>query len=147
MNNDIASFLISTDDGDAVITRARGHGRELATRLGFPEPRLFLVTIIISELARNIVMYAKVGQISLEIRKRGRTSGLVIVASDQGPGIANLERALLCGYSTSGSNGCGLPAVSRIADDFSIDTRPGVGTTVNVALWPDRPQRAFRPLT
>jgi serine/threonine-protein kinase RsbT len=62
-------------------------------------------------------------------------SGIVVIARDTGPGIADVERALEAGYSTSGSLGLGLPGVRRIMDEFDIVSGVGQGTTVTVTKW------------
>jgi serine/threonine-protein kinase RsbT len=61
--------------------------------------------------------------------------GLLIVASDEGPGIADIPLALRDGFSTSGSLGIGLPGVRRLMDEFDITSQPGVGTIVTVTKW------------
>jgi serine/threonine-protein kinase RsbT len=64
----------------------------------------------------------------------GKT-GLLIIASDEGPGIADISLALQDGYSTSRSLGLGLPGVRRLMDEFSIDSEVGKGTTVTLKKW------------
>ena len=58
-----------------------------------------------------------------------------VVASDHGPGIADLERALTDGYTTGGGLGLGLPGARRLVDEFDIKTAPGEGTTVTLIKW------------
>jgi serine/threonine-protein kinase RsbT len=117
-----------------VIAQAREEGRVLGLQLGFSTPRILMVTTVISELARNIMMYAHSGEIRLGLHVSGKRSGLSIVAWDEGPGIADLNLAMLSGYSTSGSPGLGLPGVNRIADEFRIESRPG-HTLVRAIFW------------
>jgi serine/threonine-protein kinase RsbT len=64
-----------------------------------------------------------------------RREGLLIVASDEGPGISDIPRALRDGFSTSGSLGIGLPGVRRLMDEFAIESKPGCGTTITVTKW------------
>jgi serine/threonine-protein kinase RsbT len=132
-------FTITENNSADGIVQAREEGRMLALELGFSSARTAQVTTVISELARNIAMYARSGEISVDlcsgITINGRRrQGISITAADAGPGIANPEYALLCGYSTSGSTGFGLTGVNRMADDFSIDSKPG-STTVRAILW------------
>lgn len=122
---------------DADIVTARMHGRELAVQLGFPSGPATLVATAISELARNILLYALRGEITLTPLRASSRRGLMVVARDEGPGIPDIERALQDGYSTSGRLGLGLPGVRRLVDEFSIDTQPGRGTTVVVKKWTD----------
>jgi serine/threonine-protein kinase RsbT len=120
----------------ADIVTARQHGRELATRSGFSETESTLIATIISELARNIVLYAEIGEIILEKANHSdNRRGIVIISRDQGPGIPDVQRALVGGYSTSGGLGLGLCGVRRMVDDFYIDTGAGKGTTITAKKW------------
>jgi serine/threonine-protein kinase RsbT len=117
------------------IVTARQKGRELATAMGFSRTEQTLLATAISEVARNIVSYAGQGLVTLsEIEERGR-HGIMIVASDQGPGIRDLELAMRDGYSTGNSLGLGLPGARRLVDDFDLASSPGVGTTVTLKKW------------
>ena len=120
---------------DTDIVAARQGGRTLAAKLGFNNTDATLIATAISELARNIILYAKKGEIILSSLHKSGFCGIGVVARDQGPGISNLEQAMKMGYSTSGSLGMGLPGVSRLMDEFEIDSRPGSGTTVVIKKW------------
>lgn len=109
---------------------ARQKGRALAGELGFSTAQATLIAAVISELARNIIEYAGRGEIVL--RPDG-AAGMIVSASDNGPGITDLQAALRSGYSTSGGLGLGLPGVRRIADSFEIESGPG-GTVVTLAM-------------
>ncbi|HEY4038921.1 MAG TPA: ATP-binding protein [Burkholderiaceae bacterium] len=117
------------------IVTARLQGRVLAERLGFSPGEATLVATAISELARNIVQYAGNGDIELRSTVNGSRRGIVVVARDRGPGIADLKLAVRSGYSTSGGLGLGLPGVRRIVDDFQIVSNRDDGTTVTVIKW------------
>ena len=119
----------------ADIVTARQHGRELALQNGFSSAESTLVATVISELARNIVLYAQNGEIILDRANGSKRNGIIIISKDSGPGIADVERALAGGYSTSGGLGLGLSGVRRIVDEFSIDTAVGSGTTVVATIW------------
>ncbi|OLD61711.1 MAG: ATP-binding protein, partial [Ignavibacteria bacterium 13_1_40CM_2_61_4] len=99
---DDVSVLINAD-GDLV--RAREQGRVLAGQLGFQHSDLTLVATAISELARNILRYARRGEIVLRRAEDGGVPGIVIIARDEGPGIPDLNRAMEPGYSTAGGLG------------------------------------------
>jgi serine/threonine-protein kinase RsbT len=120
---------------DTDIVTARQKGREMASQLGFSAADLALIATAISELARNIVLYAKEGEIVLGLSENGDRRGITVVARDEGPGIPDVERALQEGYSTSRSLGLGLPGVRRLMDDFHITSEVGSGTTVVVTRW------------
>ena len=120
----------------ADIVTARQHGRELALQSGFSETESTLIATIISELARNIVLYAQIGEIVLEKAVNGEhRRGVVIISRDKGPGIPDVQRALVGGYSTSGGLGLGLCGVRRMVDEFYIDTGADKGTTVTAKKW------------
>lgn len=119
----------------ADIVTARQRGREMALRLGFSETESTLIATIISELARNIVLYAQSGEITLEHTATGERRGLVITCQDHGPGIPDVQRALVGGYSTSGGLGLGLCGVQRMVDELHIDTKLGRGTTITAKKW------------
>jgi len=120
----------------ADIVTARQHGRELAIRSGFSETESTLIATIISELARNIVLYAKTGEIILEkATNSDHHHGIMIISRDHGPGIPDVQRALVGGYSTSGGLGLGLCGVRRMVDEFYIDTGVDKGTTVTAKKW------------
>jgi serine/threonine-protein kinase RsbT len=123
---------------DADIVAARQAGREMATQVGFKGSDLTLIATAISELARNIVVYAKHGEIVLATLEEGGRTGLSVVARDEGPGIADVEKAMRDGFSTGGSLGLGLPGARRLMDDFEIESRLGVGTTVTMRKWVTR---------
>ena len=122
-------------NSDQDIVLARQKGRALAAEAGFSPVDCTLVATAISELARNIVSYAKNGEIAFQLVRDSRRSGILIIASDDGPGIADLRLALRDGFSTSGSLGLGLPGVKRLVDEFQISSSAGQGTVVKVTKW------------
>lgn len=122
-------------ESDTDIVTARQKGRALATALGFSSGDATIVATAISELARNIVLYAKRGEIIIQTVNRGARRGLTITARDEGDGIADVRQAMQDGYSTSGRLGVGLPGVKRLMDEFEITSEVGRGTTVTVKKW------------
>jgi serine/threonine-protein kinase RsbT len=120
-------------DGDIVVARQKG--RVLASRLGFSSSDLTLIATAISELARNILQYAGMGEIVVTHVVGAPRPGLVIIARDKGPGITDLRKALQEGYSTSGGLGLGLPGVRRLMDEFEVASEMGQGTTVTAKKW------------
>jgi serine/threonine-protein kinase RsbT len=120
---------------DADIVRARQQGREVASQLTFTPSDLTVIASAISELARNIFSYAGTGEIRVGLVERNGRRGVMIVASDEGPGIRDVDLALQDGYSTSGSLGLGLPGVRRLVDEFEIRTQQDVGTEITLRKW------------
>jgi serine/threonine-protein kinase RsbT len=128
------SVTIAIASATDVVT-ARQRGRELAAKLGFSGGDQTVIATAISEMARNILEYARTGQIELGVAHRGSRIGLVVVARDAGPGIADISRAMQDGYSTGHGLGLGLPGVKRLMDEFAIVSAPGEGTCVTVRKW------------
>ncbi len=117
------------------IVTARQKGRELAARLGFSNTELTLIATAISEVTRNIVEYAKCGELCLNIVQQGNKHGIIVIASDKGPGIPNIKLAMQDGYSTGHSLGLGLPGAKRLMDEFEIISEVGKGTKVTMKKW------------
>lgn len=117
------------------IVGARQIGRDLARDIGFGTVDQARVATAISELARNIYLYAENGTITYEIVKDGQRKGLKTIASDSGPGIGDISQAMEDGFSTSGGLGAGLPGVKRLMDHFDIISEPGKGTTIITIKW------------
>ncbi len=120
---------------DMDVVQARNQGRAFALQLGFSPGEATLIATAISELSRNIVTYARRGTVTLHQSNSAGRAGLVIVASDAGPGIADVALAVRDGYSSSGGLGLGLPGVRRLMDEFEISSVLGRGTTVTVKKW------------
>jgi serine/threonine-protein kinase RsbT len=120
------------------IAVARGEVRALAVWIGFrviDQTRLATVT---SELARNVVKYAKRGRMIAQplddAGGEGRT-GLRLIFEDSGPGIPDIAAAMRDGFSTGRGLGKGLPGSKRLMDVFEIESEVGRGTRVTVVRW------------
>lgn len=109
--------------------------RRLASRANFDETDQFMIATAVSELATNIIRYAKHGEVTLRIIERESEIGFEIVAQDEGPGIIDLELAMKENVSSGNSLGLGLPSVKRIMDEFHIETQKGVGTMIIARKW------------
>jgi serine/threonine-protein kinase RsbT len=119
----------------ADIVTARQQGRALALQTGFSSGELTIIATAISEVARNIVEYAKEGEVILGIVREAHRQGIEIVATDQGPGIADVSTVMRDGYSTGGGLGIGLPGARRLMDEFEIQSEIGKGTIVRMIKW------------
>lgn len=135
MTCDDTKVVIATD-GD--IVSARESGRTLVSQLGFSATEVMLVATAVSELARNIVLYATPGEIVFRPLDDGSRKGILVIARDRGPGIPDMQRALGGGYSTRGGMGLGLSGTRRLMDEFDIVSASGSGTTVTVTMWSRR---------
>jgi serine/threonine-protein kinase RsbT len=121
---------------DLDIVSARVEGRNLAKEMGFGTVDQARIATAISELARNIVLYAPKGRVTVRaIASNDGGQGIEVVCEDDGPGIANVELVMQDGYSTSSGLGMGLPGTKRLMDEFEIETKLGVGTKVTVRKW------------
>jgi serine/threonine-protein kinase RsbT len=120
---------------DLDIVIARTLARDSARALGFGPIDQARIATAVSELARNIFLYAGTGNVIVrEVEKPGR-KGIEIVCEDQGPGIADIDLVMQDGYSTSRGMGKGLPGAKRLMDDFSIRSQQGIGTTITCRKW------------
>ncbi|WP_277584677.1 anti-sigma regulatory factor [Psychrobacillus antarcticus] len=115
------------------IVAARQLGRNEAKEVGFGTVDQARITTAISELARNIYLYAGKGKIEIRQITDGNLRGLLVIASDKGPGIVDVRKVMEDGYTTSGGLGAGLPGVRRLMDDFKIETVLGEGTTISAS--------------
>ena len=120
---------------DADIVTARQEGRALANQIGFSGSDQVLIATAISEAARNILQYARSGEILLSQIQNGDKRGILIIARDQGPGIKDIRRVMEDGYSSSGGLGLGLPGIKRLMNEMDVQSTPGKGTTVTFKKW------------
>ena len=120
---------------DVDIVKARQEGRRIAGDVGFSLTDLVLVATAISELARNIVRYARKGEIAIRPISNSAHRGIEIIARDEGPGIKDIEQVLQVGFSTSAGLGLGLLGVRRLMDEFEIQSKLEHGTTVVAKKW------------
>jgi serine/threonine-protein kinase RsbT len=120
---------------DVDVAAARRGVTEWAREIGLSILDRTKVVTAASELARNTVVYGRGGVMSLEIVRDGSRQGLRLTFEDQGPGIADVDRALEDGYSTGGGMGLGLPGARRLVNEFALTSTEGVGTRVTVVRW------------
>ncbi len=122
-------------DKEADIVAVRQQARELAKELHFDQFAVAALTTAASELSRNIWVHAQKGQARIRVLRNGRRVGVELEFVDHGPGIADLNRVLAGGFSTSKSLGLGLSGTRRLVDEFHIDSAPGRGTKVVICKW------------
>ena len=129
--DDIVVDVVRSDD----IIAARHAGHELARDLGFSLTDVTMIATAISEIARNITSYAGRGVVRIALQDRDGRKALVVRAEDNGPGIANIERALEEGFSTGRGLGLGLPGSRRLMDRLIVESTPGRGTVIEMWKW------------
>lgn len=129
-------IVISTD-GDIVV--ARQSGRELAAQIGCSSTDATLIATAISEVARNILTHAGHGEVEMQAigpeTNRRREPAVEVIARDDGPGIADVDRAMQDGFTTGRGLGLGLPGARRLMDEFEISSEVGTGTTIVMRKW------------
>lgn len=109
--------------------------RRWAIELGFTLIEQTKIVTAASELARNMIDYGKGGTLLLQALDDGIRKGLRLTFEDQGPGIADIDQALRDGFTSGNGMGLGLGGAKRLANEFSIHSRPGEGTRVMIARW------------
>lgn len=117
----------------ADIVRARSVARQVAAAIGFSMADQARLATAVSELARNVVQYAGEGMCEIADASDDYDIRVRIVIEDHGSGIADIDKAMKDGYSTSGGLGAGLPGTRRLMDDFFIESQPGL-TRVSIAM-------------
>ena len=131
-------ILLQIDDRTQV-GEARRAAVEMAEALGLGDTQAGKVALAVTEAATNIVKHAGTGKILLAPLVRAATVGLEILALDRGPGISNVTASMRDGYSTAGSMGAGLGALSRVSPSFELYSQPGRGTALRLEVWAGAP--------
>lgn len=125
-------FAIRSEADAATVRRA---ARDLAQQLGFDAFATAAVTTATSELSRNVFVHGGGGHAIVETLDAGGRKGIRIRFADEGPGIADVERALRGGWSSGRSLGLGLSGSRRLVDEFRLESTPGAGTHIEVIKW------------
>jgi serine/threonine-protein kinase RsbT len=120
-------------EDDVILVRRKV--RDLAQARKFDAFASAALTTATSELTRNVWVHAGQGRASIEELAEARRVGIRVEFRDSGPGIVDIERVLKGGYSTARSLGLGLSGSRRLVDDFSIESSPGLGTTIVIVKW------------
>lgn len=131
LKSDCLIFIATDRD----VISARQHGRAMAETIGLGRTDQALIATAITELAQNILLHAHRGDLYISTVNEGSRTGVCIIATDQGPGIGNIEEALEDGFSTHDRLGFGLAGTRRIVDEFEIVSKLGDGTQVRVVKW------------
>lgn len=129
-------IIISAQDEAAIVT-SRGAVRELARAMGFTVVDQTRLATAVSEIVRNVVLYAKAGRVEFRvIGDRGYGGGIEVIVEDHGPGIEDTARVLEGGYSTSQGFGRGIAGTRVLVDEFELETELGSGTRITMRKWP-----------
>jgi serine/threonine-protein kinase RsbT len=122
-----------TSEDDVVLVRKKA--RALAVARGFDVFATAAITTATSEITRNARVHAGRGRASIEELTDGVRYAIRVEVHDEGPGIADVERVLVGGYSTARSLGLGVSGSKRLVDEFAIESQVGVGTVVRMVKW------------
>jgi serine/threonine-protein kinase RsbT len=130
----VVRHTLKLDTEDDIIS-ARRRVRDIAEMRKFDAFATAAITTATSELARNVIVHAGKGVATLEEIENGALSGIRLVFEDTGPGIADVDRVLAGGYSTARSMGLGLSGSRRLVDEFTLESKVGVGTKITIVKW------------
>ena len=130
---------------DVDLMAVREAARGAAAGAGFSLVNQTKLVTAVSELARNAVVHGGGGEVRIERVQQGTLRGVRLVVSDRGPGIADINQALTDGHTTGHGLGLGLGGARRLVNDFSIQSAPGRGTTVTIAMWAAPGRAPIRP--
>ena len=122
-------MIVSVTDR-SLVAEVRRRAADLSAELGLSAVDAGRVAIVSTELATNLIKHAGGGDVSIARFADCEGTGVELLALDKGPGIANLQGALVDGHSTAGTAGGGLGAIHRTADVFAVSTSVGKGTAV-----------------
>jgi serine/threonine-protein kinase RsbT len=120
---------------DEQIVRLRQYVRERAVEQGLSLVDQTKLVTAASELARNTLLYGGGGEAQCYVLERNGRRGVRLAFIDEGPGIADVPRALSDGFTSGSGLGLGLGGAKRLCDEFDIHSTPGVGTTVTITKW------------
>ena len=121
------------DESD--ITVARRHVRELGQKQRLRPAAIEALATAVSEVARNVIVHGHAGEVFLGLVDEAGRQGVIAIARDEGPGIADVDAAMQDGFSTGKSLGLGLPSARRLVDVFELRSAVGEGTTVSLTKW------------
>lgn len=121
----------SSDD----VVKVRQQTRIMAVDAGLSLVDQTKIITAASELARNTLDYGGGGEMRIEVIEDGGRRGLRLTFEDHGPGIADVGQAMRDGFTTGTGLGLGLGGAKRLSNEFSIESKLGVGTTISIARW------------
>ncbi|HVV14742.1 MAG TPA: ATP-binding protein [Amycolatopsis sp.] len=124
-------MVIQTETDIVLVRQAT---REAALAAGFSLVQQTKLVTAASELARNALVYGGGGKAEIEVEETAQTGTVWLTFIDSGPGIPDIERALTDGYTTGSGLGLGLGGARRLADRFHIESAPGQGTVIKLAI-------------
>ena len=131
----VLSKDLMTIEREQDVVPFRNRVKEAAVKIGMGLVNQTKLITGASELVRNMLKYGKGGKVNIEILSSPRDKGIRLTFADKGPGIPDVTKAMLDGFSTGRSMGLGLPGTKRLMSEFDISSELGKGTTVTVTKW------------
>ena len=137
--SDVVKFHFDVDGSDFSSAGAASVTvKKKLRQLGYSPEVIRRVSIAMYEGEINMVIHANGGTADVE----AGDDKIVIILSDKGPGIPDVELAIQAGYSTAKDHirnlgfgaGMGLPNMIKYTDDLRIDTVVGEGTTITMTV-------------
>src|SRR5215471_14737061 len=116
------------------VAAVRRAAMEMAHGLGLSETETGALELVVTEASTNLVKHAQAGQLLLRALDEAEGPGVELLALDTGPGMAHVGQCLQDGYSTTGSPGTGLGAITRLATLWDLYSVPGQGTALLVQV-------------
>ena len=132
MTHSVETLSLQSSE-DVVVARQRVRAR--AVEQGFSLVDQTKLVTAASELARNTDEHGKGGTMEILTLNEGPRRGIRLTFEDRGPGIADVAQAMKDGFTSSGGLGLGLGGAKRLSNEFAIDSKVGLGTTVSIARW------------
>jgi serine/threonine-protein kinase RsbT len=121
----------SSDD----VVKIRQQTRVMAVAAGLSLVDQTKIITAASELARNTLDYGGGGEVRMEVVEENTRRGVRLIFEDQGPGIPDIEQALKDGFTSGSGLGLGLGGARRLSNEFTIDSKVGIGTKITIARW------------
>lgn len=120
---------------DRDIVSVRQKVRAVAVEASFNLVDQTKIVTAASEIARNTLEYGGGGSVTIESLNNNNRRGVRLTFEDEGPGIADIERAMIDGYTTGGGLGLGLSGAKRLSSEFTIESTVGKGTRISLTKW------------
>lgn len=141
--NSLSKIMRILVKDQSYVGTARRSVREFAERTGIHSEPLEKLSILVSEIATNLAKHASDGgEIITEDASEGSHKAVRIISVDRGPGIADIDKSMLDGVSTSSTLGGGLGAIKRLSDQFEISSASGSGTCIVAEIHQDTPRKS-----
>lgn len=113
-------------------SEARRIASDLAYQAGLSEIQVAQAAIVVTEAGNNLANHARDGEILLSTYQVNGAPRLNVLCIDRGPGM-DVERCMKDGYSSAGTRGEGLGAITRLSAEFDVHSGPG-GTVLFAAV-------------